>query len=333
MRRTIVLSAALLTASFARAAHADETDTRAQGTALFDEGRKLMEAKDYEHACPKLAAADKLIQGIGTAVNLGECYEQSGKLASAVIHYQAANGRARKAGEKAKEQDTEERVKRLEPRVPHLVIDVPPEARAPGLEVKKQGSVIVPDAWGTPFPCDQGHFDVDVSAPGKKPRRLSLDVVEEGKTVHLAVPALEDDEGAPPDDTPKPKPEPKDATKPSSASPGRGQRIAGFVIGGTGIAAGIAGFVVGGVAYGSQVDGCKANENGLYCPPALISAQQDAHSLAWASTGLLIGAGALVGAGIVVLLTAPSGGAEGAPKPVAQVRVTPAGLALEGSFR
>lgn len=333
MTRSLVVLVALAAAPAARA---DEVDDRAQGNALFDEGRKLMAAKDFEHACPKLAAADKLIQGIGTAVNLGECYEQSGKLASAMIQYQVANGRAKKAGETEKAKDTEERAKKLAPRVPQLVVDVPAEAKVDGLEVKKQGSVILPESWGTPFPCDPGHFELEVGAPGRRSQKVPLDVEGEGKTVHVAIPVLEKDDGKSGDGLVKPPDDSKDPTddpKPGASSPGTAQRIAGFVIGGTGIAAGIAGFVIGGVAYGNQAEGCVSNEIGLVCPPDRIGQQKDAHALAWASTGVLIGAGVLVAAGLVIVLTAPSAKVEAKPGTTAQVRVTPTGLSVEGTFQ
>lgn len=60
------------------AARADE-----QADALFTEERALLDAKNYDEACPKLAASQKAEPGAGTLLALALCHEGQGKTATA----------------------------------------------------------------------------------------------------------------------------------------------------------------------------------------------------------------------------------------------------------
>ena len=51
--------------------------------ALFQEGRRLIKQGRLEAGCDKLAASQQLETSIGTLLNLGDCRERLGKLASA----------------------------------------------------------------------------------------------------------------------------------------------------------------------------------------------------------------------------------------------------------
>jgi hypothetical protein len=65
-------------------AHAQGGARRVGAEPVFADGRRLMAAGDYERACPKLAASQKLDPAIGAVLNLGACYEKAGKIASAM---------------------------------------------------------------------------------------------------------------------------------------------------------------------------------------------------------------------------------------------------------
>ncbi len=50
------------------------TNNRAAAEALFSEGRSLSAKGRYAEACPKFEASQQLDPGLGTMLNLAECY-------------------------------------------------------------------------------------------------------------------------------------------------------------------------------------------------------------------------------------------------------------------
>src|SRR5271166_5257799 len=76
---------------------------KAAAQAIFDEGKRLMDAGQFAQACPKFADSEKLDPGVGTLLNLGVCYEKNGQTASAWATYKEAASAAANAGETARE--------------------------------------------------------------------------------------------------------------------------------------------------------------------------------------------------------------------------------------
>src|SRR4051812_11420178 len=74
---TLPLMIALLAA--AGPAHAQE----AAADALFDSARTALAKGDFERACEQFRASDKLDPAPGTELNLADCEEKRGRLASA----------------------------------------------------------------------------------------------------------------------------------------------------------------------------------------------------------------------------------------------------------
>src|SRR5262249_13851854 len=152
---------------------------------------------------------------------------------------------------------------------------------------------------------DAGTYTLSASAPGKKPWSMSLEIPAGAGGQSVTVPALQDDPNAPkvvegrlpPSSTVPPPPE---------EGPGRGQRIAGILIGSLGLASLAVGGALGGVAK-SKNDGAKATCPVIPC--ANMGAIDDAHTagtLADAATGLFVVGGAALAAGILTFALAPS---------------------------
>jgi serine/threonine-protein kinase len=308
--------AALSIASPARAQSAAED--RAAADALYEEAGNLMKAGRFTEACPKLEASQKLDPGIGTTMRLGYCYEHAGRTASAWSAYNDAEGMARKAGDKRAD-DAAKRAKQLEPLLSRMVLDVAPENRAGGVEIRRDGRVIDPAAWTSAIPIDPGTHVIDASGAARLPWKTTITVEAKPGTQTVAVPALAaapvvQDRGA-------------------EARPfWSGQRIAGVAVGGAGFVGLVVGAVFGIKTLGKTSDAkahCAATMP--YCDATGLQLQRDAASMAKGADAALILGGAAVVGGVVLFLTAPSA----TPKAAGSVRLRPvvgfdrAGISLE----
>jgi hypothetical protein len=162
----------------------------AEAEALFRDGRNLIKHGKLAPGCDKLAASERLESSVGTLLNLGDCREKLGKLASAWAAFRKAEAMARRAGGDEKRQsEAARRAASLEPRLPNLVIDV--SWKVEGLIVRRDGEIVDAAQWSTPLPVDPGTYTVVVEAPGYLPWQATVSVAAGSKRQIVAVPALE----------------------------------------------------------------------------------------------------------------------------------------------
>ncbi|MBS2017009.1 MAG: hypothetical protein JST00_29245 [Deltaproteobacteria bacterium] len=305
------------------AAHAQNEGGAAAAESLFQEGRKLMDQRRYGEACPKLAASHKLAPGVGTLLNLADCYEKDNKLASAWARFHEAIALAQRLGRKDREQTARERADRLEPRLIRLTI----LAKDRDVEVKLDGNVLDGAALGTPVPVDAGKHGIEARAKGKKPFTTTLEVSERTKTPSVEIPRLEDE----------PEPEPKVVTPPptepgnkepteDSRSDGKTQRIIGITTAGLGLV-GVAVGSIFGLKTSSTWEEAMTHCTGLECDRTGVELATDAKNSGTVSTIAFIAGGVLVAGGLVLFFTAPSARA-GATR----VGVGPGSIVVGGSF-
>src|SRR5450755_429104 len=86
MRPILALWVVLLSGS----AWAQNAQDKAAADSLFDDGKRLVAAGDFEHACPKFEASLKLSPRVGVKLNLADCYEKAGRTASAWAEFREA---------------------------------------------------------------------------------------------------------------------------------------------------------------------------------------------------------------------------------------------------
>src|SRR5450755_676645 len=170
-----------------------QTDS-ATARGLFSEGRKLMAAKKYAQACPKFEESQRLDPGIGAMYNLADCWDHSGRTASAWAMFLDTVAAARAAGQADRERAAKERAVAIESKVSHLTVYVTDQA--PNLEVKRDGEVLRAASYGVPVPIDPGSHHLEVSAPGKKSYAVDLNVAA-AAAVTAEIPKLEDAEPVP----------------------------------------------------------------------------------------------------------------------------------------
>lgn len=298
--------------AFIPSAHAQPGDAQASATAesLFREAKDLMAQENFAAACAKFEASQSLEAGLGTLLNLADCYEKLGRTASAWAEFLRAAALARRSDQRDREDVARERARALEPLLLRLKIVVPAEALASGLTIHRGSVEVERAAWGSPIPVDPGSYVVKSSAPGKVPREYPIELNKPGETVELALMPLEDapvtetpPEAAPVAAAPPPPPAPEPRAVTVSPPPESSQRTWGLALGGVGVAGLAAGGILGLVAK-NRYDDAQC-ENGL-CPSS--SAQRDSErALKLANYGTISAAagGALLVVGATIYLLAP----------------------------
>jgi hypothetical protein len=147
-----------------------------------------MADKHYDEACPKFEESQRLDGGIGTMFNLADCWEHSGRSASAWAMFLDTAAAARAANQEDRAKVAKERATKLEPKLSHMTIRL--ASVDPGLEVRRDGQVVGQAAYNTAVPVDPGAHRIEVSATGKKPFSSSVDVAASA-SVSVQIPKLE----------------------------------------------------------------------------------------------------------------------------------------------
>jgi hypothetical protein len=322
-------------------AHAQTASDPVAARTLFQEARKLVGQHKYEQACPKFEESLGLDSGIGTMFNLADCWEHTGRTASAWSRFLDAASAAKNAGQAGREKAARQRAAALEPRLSRLTITV--AVTPPGLEVRDGARSVGAPLFGTAVPVDPGAHTIEAKAPGKKPWQGVVHVDEGGASVAIAVPPLATDDTAPPP-APTPAPgaalgggEPRATAVVDSSSPtgGSPQAAIGWITAGVGVA----GLAVG-TAF-ALVGESKNNQAKNVCPTGLSCTMSDesnhtqlvnaaSSNFTISYVGFAAGGAALLG-GVLLVLTAPKGHSEAlAVAPL--VGLDRVGFALEGTW-
>jgi hypothetical protein len=316
----------------------------AAAQALFDEGARLLTAKDYANACPKLEESKRLEPAPGTILALALCHEGLGKTATAWAEFTEALPLARRDRRADREKAATEHIRALEPRLVRIRVTVSTEV--PGLEVRRDAEIVGKPQWGLPVPVDPGSHAIEARAPGKTTWQSTVTTGAEGSTTDVVVPALKDEAPAP---TPAPAPAPATAPAPaptSAPAPAPApahrpapeettQRTWAYVVGGVGAVGVGVGIVFGLMASSKWSTAKNACPHDACTDPSQLKAGSDAGTFADVSTIAFSAGVAFLGAATVLYLTAPNA----TPSPsAARIRVAPtlspnsAGIAVRGSL-
>ena len=300
-KRSALVGLALLLAT--SAAWAQGSSDEVAGRALFEEGRRLMQAADFKAACPKLEEGERVSPGVGMAFNLGDCYEKLGKVASAWAAFSDAAGMARAQSQAEREKVAKERAAALAPRLPHLKLALAPGADVDGLEIKRDGVVIGRAQWTTSIPVDPGAHTLTVSAPNRVEAKVQVVVPEAAERV-AQIPVLAAARVDKPVEGERPvvvmpPPPVEDSNK------GNTQRLVGLVAGGVGIIGLGIGTIYGLMAKSKKSDSDSHCFEGDVCDADGLVLRHQASGRAEVSTVSFIAGGVLLAAGAVLYLVAP----------------------------
>ena len=167
---------ALLATTWPAAAAAQEKRDPVAADYLFREARKAARAGDYAKACPLFADSLKADGGTGVLMNLADCEEHLGKVASAWEHWREAldtlQGKPDKRAALAMR-----KIAALERRLPRLTVRL--EAGAPSdAKVERDGVALGASALGLPVPVDPGSHTIVVRAANHAARTFTVAVAE-----------------------------------------------------------------------------------------------------------------------------------------------------------
>ncbi|MEO7034162.1 MAG: hypothetical protein ABI548_09740 [Polyangiaceae bacterium] len=299
-------------------AHAQE----AAADALFDSARTAMAKGDFDRACEQFRASDKLDPAPGTELNLADCEEKRGRLASAWELFRTVEEKLSPNDERLPV--AHERAHGLQARVPRLTLTLAPGA-PPGSTVHDGSLELGAAAFGLPLPMDPGAHELVVSAPGFAPRTFSLKLVEAESRSLVVTPGAPTNQHVPAATPPAPNAPHEVSSGPSHT------RTFGFVLGGVGVAGIGVGALAGVLMLGKKSvvnDGCHPDKS---CSSAGLDAAHSARTLEIVSNvGWVVGAAAF-GAGAYLLLT---NGPSAKPSTALSLAPNPSGgqLALSRSW-
>lgn len=293
----------MIAAIVAASVDARAQDNSAAVEALFTEGKRLVAEGKVAEACPKFLASYNLEPRLGTLLNLADCYEKNGQLASAWARFVEARTLAQRAGQQERADYASEHAMAVEPKLSRLVVAV--AKPAPGEIVKRDGAVVEAGVFGVAVPIDPGKHLIEASAPGKRTWNGSIDVGGNADRKTIEVPVLED---APKTETAVgPSADPAAGSEKSGPST---RTLVGLAVVGAGVVAIGVGGVFGVVALGKNSDSeahCGQNGAGPNdCYSEGIQLREDAVSAGNLSTVFIAVGSALVVGGLVLWLTAPS---------------------------
>jgi hypothetical protein len=320
-------------------------DPQALGSAqaLFDSAEELRSARRYDEACPKLEEVVRLVpSGGGAKMALARCYEEAGRLASAWATYVLAANAAKASGQADRAKSAGDRAVALKPRLSALTIAAPPAlGELPGVEIKRDGKLLAQVEWGVPVSVDAGAHVITVSAPGKKPMRVALEVKGEATTTVVPLPEGLEDAPVPPPLVSRvladelsagARSSPPIMGPPDALRSARGEAKWAWPVGGVGVvlACVSVGFLVDEQVVQATIDGnCPGGKS---CQRGFDAS--GANTRLYRDFGMFVGTGALgvlgIGAAVVGLVTVSKGAAPLAPAP--WVSGSSAGLEWNGRF-
>ncbi|MCU0686745.1 MAG: hypothetical protein MUF34_31610 [Polyangiaceae bacterium] len=318
--------ALLLTEGMTSNAKASEPDA---AEALFRDGRRLLDEGKLVEACTTLAESHRLDPSPGTLLNLADCYERRGKLASAWSEFLAAARLAEERDERERSAEGLRRATLLAPKLAYLAVHLAPTMR--GATIKRDGQAIEVEQLGVWLPIDPGEHVITAEVSGRVTFRKSVRAAGAGG-LRVEVTALAPEAGT--RQVAAPKKAPPEGSH-SSLLPTR--LVAGYTASGFGLAAlgvGAALFMGAKAEYSNAEELCPGGqcEESRRQPARDVLRQGDSQALA-ANISFGLGAASLVAGGCLLFWPTLKEKPRSATTRVGvTIAPTPGGAMLSGVF-
>lgn len=329
-----ILLTILCSLSLASAAHAQSGSAEAEG--LFRDGKRLMGEKKYAEACASFEASQNKDPLATTLLNLADCREKNGQIATAWGLFLEAERQTRgDKKQKALTKTAKDRAGKLEPRVSYLIINVPDDSRVDGLSITRNGEPVDELTWNRALPVDGGPYVIAGKAPGHEEwsTTVTVDAEKDKESVDVpkfkTLPEVVEDEKQQPDIRPEDPEKIRPQARSSSGMSGK-RKLS--------IAVGVVGLIGLGAAGYFELDARKKYDESV--TETDNARQQELFDQAVSSRkiaiGTAIGGGACVGVAAFLWLTGGSSGSD--ESDARSIRVLPAlgpdgfGLAFSRGF-
>jgi len=287
-RRGLALAVSLLVATLGLLARAQTTD---DPEALFAQGRQLAVAKRCDQALPLFRRSHAAAPAVGTLLNIAACDETLGRTASAKRALERARDLANELDDGARSRYAQKRLDALRAKLSRLRVVV--RSPSDGLSLTLDGAPLPAAQWGRAVALDPGRHEVVARAEGYHDYEAEVVLEDPGTTLQLEVPALTSSTAPAP---------PAAIVIRREGGLGEAPRIAGWTVGGVGIAA----LGVGsGLMLRAQL---IVNEAEPYCPdrdnaclPEGVRLRGEAQTNERAGIALVAVGGAALATGAVLL--------------------------------
>jgi hypothetical protein len=303
----------------------------AEAEQLFRDGKRLMKEGAFGEACTAFATSQKLDPSVSTLLNLADCREKNGQIASAWDAFLEVERTTRgHADQTAFHKTASDRAAKLEPRLSYLTVSVPDESRVDGLELTRNDAVIEPGSWNRAIPVDGGDYTITGHAPGHEKWSTTVHVATEHGSITVDVPKFKTVEHL----MKKPDAPIERSDVARSQSPFTGRRKAAIGVASAGLLALGAGIVLSVQAKGFEDDGlalCPSNPCGANAGEANALLDKGGQRALFANISYAV-TGVAVAAAAVLWFTGAPNRHESATALVPVASPTSAGLAILGRF-
>jgi hypothetical protein len=176
----------------ATSAHAQQRTSaeKAAAESLFDHAMEYLKAGDLQAACENFEKSQKIDPAVGTLLYLAECYERTGRTASAWATFREAASLARALRETDRATIGDQRAARLESQLSRVTIDTANVQAIANLTVLQDGVPLNPALFGASIPIDPGSHTLRAEAPGYEPWTREFVVEAGARATTLDVPML-----------------------------------------------------------------------------------------------------------------------------------------------
>ncbi|MCX5748184.1 MAG: hypothetical protein NT062_37475 [Proteobacteria bacterium] len=147
---------------------------------LFRDARQLLKDGHVDEACRKFEQSQALEPKVGTLLNLGDCQERQGNLATAWEVFLRAKALASRQND-SRAAEAARRAEAVAPRRAFITLVVPRANRVPGLVIKRDATELPESLWDAAVPIDPGSHTIVATAPGHQAVTMTVEVGREAQ--------------------------------------------------------------------------------------------------------------------------------------------------------